>query len=210
MFDSQYCVWMTCRPDPLGSGIEYWVNVKPLRCFRCSNIGCYVQALIPCGQALNIESMFACHSDTSMFQYWCYVSLIHAVKRFRCSNIGCYVSLIHAGSSIEYWVNVLSHLIVPMFQYWMLCQPDPCGPALDIEWTFATSMFPVFQYWMPCQPDPCGQVLNIESIFSRSDVTSVSILNDIPSNIETMETWEWPKIDSIFNAWSQCSGWHVI
>ena len=142
-------------------------------------------------QEFNIESMFD-HSDVSdvpildamsawsmrsSIEYWVNVQ---PLRCFRCSNIGCYVSLIH------------------VVQHWILSEPS------------ATSMFPVFQYWMPCQPDPCGQVLNIESIFGRSDVTSVSILNDIPSNIETMETWEWPKIDSIFNAWSQCSGWHVI
>ena len=105
--------WMTCQP-------EHW------------------------DQALNIESMFG-HSDFSAVTILDYRPL----RCFRCSNIGCYVSLIHA------------------VKHWILGQ---CS---------ATPMFPMFQYWMLCQPDPCGLALDIELTFGHFDVSSVSILNDM-------------------------------
>ena len=40
-------------------------------------------------------------------------------------------------------------------------------------------MFPISQYWMTYQPDLCSQALNIESIFGHSDISAVSILNDM-------------------------------
>ena len=105
----------------LGSGIEYWVNVRPLRCFCCYNIGLpatpmflMLQYWMPdsCGQVLNIESIFG-HSDFSSvsilndmsawpfgsgIEYWVNV---WPLRCFRCYNIGLHVSLIY---TVRHWI----------------------------------------------------------------------------------------------------------
>ena len=51
-------------PHPYSQvSIEYWVDLRPLRCFQCPNIGWHGQPN-PYSQALNIELMFG-HSDVS-------------------------------------------------------------------------------------------------------------------------------------------------
>ena len=163
----------TCIPSERADSVVqfcHWIQVRPLWCSKCSNIEWYVSLIYAvihwimsqslatpmflifkywivcqpdsCSQASTIESIFT-HSDV------CSVSILDDMSAWT------------LGSGIEYWVNVR-----PLRFF--------CCYNIGLP---ATPMFPMFQYWMLCQPDPCGQALNIKSMFGHSDVSDVPILD---------------------------------
>ena len=142
-------------------------------------------------QALNIESMFS-HSDVSdvpildamsAWSMWSSIGYwvnLRPLRCFQCFNIECHVSLIHV---VKYWISSqsLAAPMLPVFQYWMTYH------LILKQWKHGSGRR-LIQYSMP---DP-----NVQA--------------DMSSNIETLQTSEWLKIDSIVDAWLHESGWHTI
>ena len=130
----------------------------------------------PCGQALNIESMFG-HSDVSdvpildamsAWSMWSSIGYwvnLRPLRCFQCFNIECHVSLIHV---VKYWISSQSSAaqMLPVFQYWMTYH------LILKQWKHGSGRR-LIQYSMP---DP-----NVQA--------------DMSFNIGTPETPEWPKID---------------